>query len=391
MKEIDTELYEKMFNELLPGLTMFVRDANLSQVCAKQYKPDMIIMERGFTDASCRVGGMVTTHRFAILSNHMADIQQFEHDTNWGIFVAKRNSHFKVLDIYEYKGRTQILLLHLPDDNRWKLFDNLKINILDQVVEDCRKRFEQKSIMEPIFELAKDDWLARCALPLGMNEDGILFDLKPSLKEELRPIEGSGFRPFYHKFVYIDNFNAYRDLVRDCDFKEEMGVIAYGYIDEAAGLSFQIACFACIKDDELKLFEKPNDSVLIIRIGSLNDCKYLNLNSSLVDFERFNDMVKQINEWYDTDNSAKEEIRSFEFLDQFRHPSFPDDIAVLLLRGDNNPEKVWVTANHISDQKIMGELLNEPNQDFGVHKGDTIRIIPYQDPNGKMLCFSSFD
>ena len=102
-------------------------------------------------------------------------------------------------------------------------------------------------------------------------------------------------------------------------------------------------------------------------------------------------MVKQINEWYDTDNSAKEEIRSFEFLDQFRHPSFPDDIVVLFLRGDNNPEKVWVTANHLSDQKIMGELLNEPNQDFGVHKGDTIRIIPYQDPNGKMLCFSSFD
>ena len=59
--------------------------------------------------------GMVTSHRYAILSNHMGDFREYEHGTNWGLFVAK-HSHFKVIDIYEYNGKTQILLLHLPDD-----------------------------------------------------------------------------------------------------------------------------------------------------------------------------------------------------------------------------------------------------------------------------------
>lgn len=124
MTEINTEIYEKVITDILPGLTMFVRDVDLSPVCAKQYKPGMIIMERGFTDASNHVMGMITSHRFAILSNHVADFRAYEHDTNWGLFVAQRGSHFKVLDVYEYQGETQILLLHLPDDNRWTLFQN---------------------------------------------------------------------------------------------------------------------------------------------------------------------------------------------------------------------------------------------------------------------------
>ena len=81
--DIDVKSYEDVINEILPGLTMYVRDVNLSPVCADKYEPQTIIMERGFTDASSRVMGMVTTHRYAILSNHMADFGQYEHETNW--------------------------------------------------------------------------------------------------------------------------------------------------------------------------------------------------------------------------------------------------------------------------------------------------------------------
>lgn len=176
MAEINTEIYEKVITDILPGLTMFVRDVDLSPVCAKQYKPGMIIMERGFTDASNRVMGMITSHRFAILSNHVADFRAYEHDTNWGLFVAQRSSHFKVLDVYEYQGKTQILLLHLPDDNRWTLFQNMEMSIERQLIHDCRKRFENKSVLKPVPELAAKDWLARCAAPLGMDNAGNLFD-----------------------------------------------------------------------------------------------------------------------------------------------------------------------------------------------------------------------
>ena len=188
--EFDIKLFEEVINEIFPGLTMYVRDVNLSPTIAAKYKADMIIREPGFTDASSRVMGMVTTHRFAILSNHMADLGPFEHGTNWGLYIARRNAHFKILDIYEYQGRTQILLLHLPDNHQWKLFENVKLTLEDQLIEDSRKRFENKSVQDPVPELAKENWLARCASPLGMNNNGDFFDPEPNLNE-LRPVRFS--------------------------------------------------------------------------------------------------------------------------------------------------------------------------------------------------------
>lgn len=169
---------QETINATYPGLTMFVRDANLPAEFVKKYVPGEIIMERGFTDASCRVMGMKTTHRYAIMSNHMTDLSSFEHGTNWGLFVAQHGAHFKVMDIYEYDGKTMILLLHLPDDDRWKIFIDTHINIDDQLIEDCRNRFRNKCNEEVIPELATEEWLARCAAPLGMDDEGNLFPIE---------------------------------------------------------------------------------------------------------------------------------------------------------------------------------------------------------------------
>ncbi len=156
---------------------MFVRDVNLSSECASKYTTGMIIKERGFTDASRRVMGMVTSHRYSILSNHMADLSAFEHGTNWGLCVGQSGSHFKVLDIYDFRGKTQILLLHLPDDDRWKLFEDVSFSIEEQIIQSSRQRFENKAFSDPIPELTSDAWLDRCKDPLGMFANGSLFEL----------------------------------------------------------------------------------------------------------------------------------------------------------------------------------------------------------------------
>lgn len=168
---------EDLINEILPGLAMYVRDVNLNDKCLAAYQPGIILMERGFTDASSRVMGMRTSHRITILSNHMADFADFEHGTNWGLFVANQGAHFKVLDVYEYQGKTQILLLHLPDDERWKLFKKIVISLEDQLIEDSRKRFENKCTQEILPELDTVEWLERCRNPIGMDNDGNLFDI----------------------------------------------------------------------------------------------------------------------------------------------------------------------------------------------------------------------
>ncbi len=95
-----------------------------------------------------------------------------------------------------------------------------------------------------------------------------------------------------------------------------------------------------------------------------------------------------IRESYDTDNDAKEQIRTMSFLDACRHPDYPDDLAVLLLKGNNQPEQVWVRGNYLTEHEIRGELLNEPNADFGVHYGDSIQIVPYKQDDGRIICVS---
>ena len=80
---------EELMNEMLPGLQLFARDINLTPEEAAKFKVGMIVRNAAFTDATSRVGGMVTTHRFSILSNHLFDLSKAEHDTNWGLHVAK--------------------------------------------------------------------------------------------------------------------------------------------------------------------------------------------------------------------------------------------------------------------------------------------------------------
>jgi hypothetical protein len=88
----------------------------------------------------------------------------------------QKDSHFKVLDIYSQKDKTQITLLHLPEKH-WDFFINMKINIDDQLIDHVRKRFSECLATDPIPELATDVWLKRCSFPLGMDDNGNLFSL----------------------------------------------------------------------------------------------------------------------------------------------------------------------------------------------------------------------
>lgn len=385
---IDKELYEKTINDIFPGLTMYVRDVDLSLELADIYKPGMIIMERAFTDASNRVMGMVTSHRYAILSNHMADLSQFEHDTNWGLHTARNNAHFKVLDVYDFRGKTQILLLHLPDDNRWRLFQNVTFSIESQLIEDSRKRFEKKSMLPPVPELATPEWLERCSFPIGISDAGEVIDLEPVLQNELQSVNGENFRRFYHQFVYIECRDVLERLMGDYLTEDDTGVIAYGYIDETAGLSFQFPKLASLKDNALTLRDPKEKNLFIMRYSSLEKARYIDLSHVNIDLKQFDDFAHGIRTHYDTKNAEKEALRNLAFLDAFRHPEHPDDLAVILFHPELQPEQVWVRANYLKGHEIQGELLNEPNADFGVHQGDSIQIIPYKKDNGEIICIS---
>ena len=157
----------------LTGSSRHVRDVNLSEELAGKYEVGQILTEKAFVDASSRIGGMVTTHRYLILSQYMADFSRFEDETNWGLHVANRGSRFKVLDIFAHEGKTQILLLQLPDAFEG-VFNN-RTDIEGEFVERERKNFIEDLKKDIIEELAADEWLARCEFPIGMSEEGEFY------------------------------------------------------------------------------------------------------------------------------------------------------------------------------------------------------------------------
>ena len=120
-KNMTKEQLQAVADKMYPGIALFARDVNLPEELARKYTPGLLIREKAFTDASSRFMGMVTTHRYVILSNHMADLSQFEH-VHWGLHVAQKDSHFKVLGQHTHEGKTGIFLLHLPDDESWRLW-----------------------------------------------------------------------------------------------------------------------------------------------------------------------------------------------------------------------------------------------------------------------------
>lgn len=184
MSGFDLETVKDAINVTYPGLMLLGRDVNLPQELASKYTSGLIVRERAFTDATPRLGGMVTTHRFVIMSNHMVDFDALVGGDDdgtvpeWRLHVANRDSRFKVLGKADIDGRTLIFLLHLPDDARWRIFAQSDFDIDEHLLEDALARMIRRLEQEPIPDVTSERWLERCQFPLGMSDNGDFFPLE---------------------------------------------------------------------------------------------------------------------------------------------------------------------------------------------------------------------
>ena len=86
-----------------------------------------------------------------------------------------------------------------------------------------------------------------------------------------------------------------------------------------------------------------------------------------------------------------EKTREMRFLDDSRHPFFPDDVQVYLMRQGLKPEPCWTRISGLAENWIKGVLLNEPEQDFGCHQGEEIAINLDQTEDGKVICSANMN
>ena len=150
-------------------------------------------------------------------------------------------------------------------------------------------------------------------------------------------------------------------------------VLAYGYVDHTAGLSFHVLCSACeTKEGMLRLGGVNDNATLTIRYSSVKG--NVRTLGSLIPNEAFFNTVKMVNEGYKT-NADLEILREYADIDMLRHPAFPDDMLVRFIREGLEGEEIWCRMEGISEHLIVGVLLNEPYGDFGVHEGERVGII----------------
>lgn len=382
----EVQQLEQLMNEMLPGLQLFARDINLTPEEVACYQVGEVVRNPAFTDATCRVGGMVTTHRYGILSNHMMDLSYAEHGTNWGLCIANRDSHFKVLDIYEHEGKTQILLLHLPDDYRWRWLEDLTIHLPGNLVDDCRSRFLNKAFGEPIPEVTSEDWMERCGFPIGVDMKGKLFSNEIPIAKQMRPVKEASFRSFYHELVYIRCAALIEDVMPEVAQAGDTGLVLYGYIDEEAGVSFQPLWIAKEGESMLDMRLIPEETMYLIRLANLDDCefcsmKWMEVNPYIVDRAR-----RVIAEVYDTKSKEKEETRTFQGLDQFRRREHPDDFGVAVYYEDKSkdPERLWVRISRVEGNQCFGTLLMDSKHPDGPKEGNEIMFKVLQNENDEL-------
>lgn len=377
IEQVPTWYLENAINGMMPGLQMLVRDVDMDPALAEKYIPGEIICERAFTDATCRVGGLAKTHRVSILSNHMVNLAEAmpdnENAVQWGLCIGQSNSHYKVLDRFVSEGKEQILLLHLPDNEDWHLFENVVLSIEQDLIDDSRERFLNKYKTEPIPEVNTEKWYERVSFPLGFDDGLNPWPLERPIEERLKPIDDQNFRSLIGTVSYIKDAI---EIMKLEDYDPEFpDAIVYGYIDDEAGLSFQMLCAANVSEDgNIETTERYSDLMLIFRRGSVKE----KLRAQLIDctLSDYAERITFIEDNYKS-HGGTIETRKLGFLDGLRNPDYPDDIQAILVTENEVKgwEGVWVKLWDIRDNTIYAKLLNEPDQSgFGVHIGDIVPL-----------------
>ena len=175
---------KETLDEAFSDLKLFYRDTNLADNLIEKYKVGQIIKEKGFTDMTSIGGGLSGNFRYLIASTNAKDISKFNPESaKIGHFLLDEITFFKVLDIHKIENKTQVFLLHIPD-NSLSLFKNSTSNIEEEITEKARQKFISKINSSLIPELQTEDWKERTKSPIGMSEDGELFFDDSTIKTE---------------------------------------------------------------------------------------------------------------------------------------------------------------------------------------------------------------
>ncbi len=199
------------------------------------------------------------------------------------------------------------------------------------------------------------------------------------------------FRAFYHHFTVVPVTEKTKPALQDFPGADAAnGILTYGYYDRQAGLSLAVLAAALVGKDSTSFARPVKEIAAIIRIGAVEDDEFLffdDKDGSLA--EGYADRIETLQD-YDAGEDI-EKTRQMSFLDGCRDRVYIDDVLVYLFRNGLKPEGCWTRITGLGDHYFLGELLNEPDQDFGFHKGETISFVLQKKDNDEIICCSDMN
>jgi len=179
--------FEDVISWTLSGLSIYYRDANLSNEILNQYYIGQLLKSDACLDVSHLTGGLIKNTRYVIFSSKAANFYEIQPDENPFLSTINFNSLFKVLDFTNASnGKNHITLLHIPKKGL-KIFGNLNDRIFVEefsdkpieefLIEKAIEKIQEKQEEEQFTYLESDEWSERTYWPIGFNAENNLIDL----------------------------------------------------------------------------------------------------------------------------------------------------------------------------------------------------------------------
>lgn len=188
------------------------------------------------------------------------------------------------------------------------------------------------------------------------------------------------------------------DRIENFKLEEEVNsLLVLPYVDHQAGFSFQTVAVCLLNGDDLLVYERADEfqSMSNIRWDATTDFEFeyldnLNIKADF-DIEEYKSHARDVFKHYNDDKKILV-LRMLPMLDEFRNEQHPDDILVFFFKEGLAPEGMWVRYDDFNeDHEIFGRLLNQPNQDFGVNMGDTVKFSFAKNQDGALFCVCDLD